>query len=125
MSEVITYKNDEFACFCQIKLDSDERILISIASAPTPSIKIMELDLEGIAPTKTIWEFSPIMAGGYAAYIEKMIKMFVDSELEANDEIKQPLDAIRDKLLPCHSVKEVLHALIDAERNMRLNEIDE
>ncbi len=124
MSKVITYKNDESACFCQIELDDGERILISIASAPSPSIKILEL-VQGTIPTKTIWEFNATMAGGYGAYIEKMIKMFVDSRLDANDEIKQPLDAIRDKLLPCHSVKEVLHALIDAERNMRLNEIDE
>ncbi len=124
MSEVITYKNDKFACFCQIKLDSGERILISIASAPSPSIKILELAL-GTIPTKTIWEFNPTMAGGYRAYIEKSIKIFTDPKLEASDEIKQPLDAIRDKLLPCHSVKEVLHVLLDAERNARLNDIDE
>ncbi len=116
MSKVITYRNDKYGCFCQIKLDSGERILISIASTPSPSIKIKKLAF-GIFPIKTIWEFNPTMAGGYRAYIEKSIKIFTDPKLENSDEIKQPLDVIRDKLLPCHSVNEVLHALIDAERN--------
>lgn len=113
MSKVITYKNDKFRCFCQLQLDSKERILISIAGTPAPSIKISKLGLGGLIPTKTIWEFTPTMAGGYDAYVGKMINMFIDKK---NENIKHPLDAIRDHLLPCRSIEEVLNVLLKAER---------
>ena len=51
MGEVITYMNaGEIGIFCQIKLDSEERILISIGKEDDTSespggIKILELDL--------------------------------------------------------------------------------
>jgi hypothetical protein len=75
MSEVVAYRNDKYRCFCQIKFDSGERILISIASIPKPSIKIFKL-IGGFLPIQTIWEFNPSIAGGYNAYVEKLIHMF-------------------------------------------------
>lgn len=50
LSKIITYKNDKYRCFCQIKLNSGERILISIAGTPTPSIKVSKLALGGLYP---------------------------------------------------------------------------
>lgn len=113
MSKVITYKNDKFRCFCQIKFDNGERILISIASSQNPSVKISKLGLGGLIPIRTIWEFTPTMAGGYDTYVRKLIAMFIDLEKNTN---KHPLDAIRDKLLPSHSIDEAIRILLSAER---------
>lgn len=55
------------------------------------------------------------MAGGYDAYIRKMVKMFHDP-LAA--EPKHPLDTFRDCLLPCKSIAEVQKFLFEAERNL-------
>jgi hypothetical protein len=76
MSSVVTYANNEPQCFGQIKFDSGERVLISIASAPTPSIKIMGLALGSLILRQTIWEHNPTMAGGYNAYVKKLMEMF-------------------------------------------------
>jgi hypothetical protein len=55
------------------------------------------------------------MAGGYDAYVRKMIQMFQDSSaLEA----KHPLDVLRDRLLLCKSISEVRDSLFEAERNL-------
>jgi|GEM_PF-1515210 len=115
MGNVIAYKNNNSQCFCQIKLDNRERILISIAGTPTPSIKVFKL-LWGMIPIKSIWKLSSTMAGGYDTYIKKVIAMFITAK-DKND-MKHPLDAIRDKLLPCQSVEEVLQVLIDAEKRV-------
>ena len=55
MSKVITYKNEGAkGVFSQIKLNSGERILISIGDN---IIKIYKLGLFGAIPTKTIWQY--------------------------------------------------------------------
>lgn len=113
MGTVMTYANNKYQCFCQVKLESGERILISIASAPTPSVKIMKLILFGLIPFQTIWEYSPTMAGGYEAYVRKMIMMFQDP---LASEPKHPLDILRDRLLPCRSILDVRTSLFEAER---------
>lgn len=110
MSKIVTYKNDKYRCFCQIKLDSGERILISIAAIPTPSIKVSKLAL-GLVPIQTIWEYNPTMAGGYEAYARKTFNMFVNSEAT-----NHPLDAIVDTLLPCKSIEDVRYVLLETER---------
>lgn len=110
MSKIVTYKNDKYRCFCQIKLDSGERILISIAAIPTPSIKVSKLAL-GLVPIQTIWEYNPTMAGGYEAYAKKTFDMFVNPEAP-----KHPLDAIVDTLLPCKSIEEVRYVFLEGER---------
>jgi hypothetical protein len=113
MSKVITYKNDKVRSFCQIKLDNKERILISIASVPKPSVRISKLALGGLVPVKTIWEFNPTMAGGYNSYIKKLMNMFLEPE---QDEMINPLDAIKNKSLPCKSINEVLHSILEFEK---------
>ena len=90
-------------------------MLISIASAPTPSIKIFKMGLFGIFPIQTIWEYNPTMAGGYEAYVRKMMMMFQDPLAK---ELKHPLDILRDRLLPCRSIAEVRDSLFNAERSV-------
>ena len=62
MGKVVTYGNSKYKCFCQIKLDSGERLLISIVNIPTPSVKLMKLRFFGLCPVQTIWEYNPTMA---------------------------------------------------------------
>ena len=115
MSKVVTYANNKYLCYCQIKLDSGERVLISIASTPTPCVKLKKLIFFGMWPIQTIWEYNPTMAGGYESYVRKMMQMFQDpSALES----KHPLDILRDRLLPCRSISEVLDSIFEAERNL-------
>jgi hypothetical protein len=59
VSTVVTYRNNERQCFCQIKFDTGERALISIAAAPTPSVKVLKLAFGGLIPRQTIWEYNP------------------------------------------------------------------
>ena len=115
MSRVVTYANNKYLCYCQIKLDSGERVLISIASAPKPSVQLKKLSFFGLWPVQTIWEYNPTMAGGYEAYVRKMMQMFqYPSALES----KHPLDVLRDRLLPCRSISEILDSIFEAERNL-------
>jgi len=116
MSEVVRYSNTKLTCYCQIKLDSGERILISIATAPAPCVKIKKLVFNGMLPIQTIWEYNPTMAGGYDAYIKNMMQMFLSTEQ------KHPLDILRDQLLPRKSISEVQKYLLDAESGIHKNE---
>lgn len=111
LSKIIAYKNDKYRCFCQIKLDNGERILISIAGTQTPSIKVSKLAFGGLIPIQTIWQYNPTMAGGYEAYARKTFNMFVNPKTP-----KHPLDAIVDKLKPCKSIEEVRYVFLEAER---------
>jgi len=115
MGKVVAYANNNYQCYCHIKLDSGERVLISIASAPTPSVKVMKLAFFGLWPIQTIWEYNPTMAGGYEHYVRKMMIMFQDPLAV---EPKHPLDILRDRLLPCRSISEVRDFLFEAERNL-------
>jgi len=110
MSEVVTYKNTKYQCFCQIKFDSGERVLISIASLPKPSVKILRLFF-GFVPIQTIWEYNPTMAGEYYAYVRNMMEMFPP---DPNGSI-EPLDVIRDTLLQCESIDEARITLLSCE----------
>lgn len=111
MSTVVTYQNNERQCFCQIKFDTGERVLISIAAAPTPSVKVLKLVLGGLVPRQTIWEYNPTMAGGYNAYVENLMRMFHPN----SGEPAHPLDVIRDTLLPCTSLAEARWTLLNCE----------
>jgi hypothetical protein len=115
LGKVVTYANNKLQCFSQIKLDNGERVLISIATTQTPSVKVMKLAFLGLWPIQTVWEYNPTMAGGYDAYVRKMIAMFQDP---LADEPKHPLDILRDRLLPCRSIAEVRESLFQAERNV-------
>lgn len=113
-SKVIAYQNTDRVCFCQIKFSSRERILISIASVPEHSIKVIKL-LAGLVPYRTIWEFNATKAGGKDPNAG-MIAMFTD---QTAPEVKHPLDAIILKLVPCRSCNEALHVLQQAEKAYR------
>lgn len=107
MTKLIAYKNTDKVCFCQIKFRSRERILISIANIPGPSIKVIKL-LAGIIPFKTIWEFSAANTPGKDPHAG-LISMFTDKKVD------HPLDAIIIKLVPCRSCSEAISVLRQAE----------
>jgi hypothetical protein len=90
MAEVITYKP---SAFCQLKLASRERVLISCAQT---GIKIMKLGMWGFIPTKTIadWPLSRLAVA---------IHIFAD---ESNPG-QHPLEAIKNKLMTCSSIREI------------------
>jgi hypothetical protein len=90
MAEVISYKP---GAYCQLKLASRERVLISCAQT---GIKIMKLSLGGLIPTKTIPDW-PV------SRLEKAIDVFAE---EANPS-QHPLEAIKNKLITCSSIREI------------------
>ena len=100
MSSIVTYKNTEDQCFCQIKFDSGERVMISIAAMPVPSIKVFRMKLGGLLTGETVWEYSAAMAGGNAEYVQALRTMF------AGGALNEPLDDIKDVLLECRSIDE-------------------
>lgn len=116
MSKVIAYKNTDRLCFCQMQFDSKERILISIANVPGPSIKVIKL-LAGIIPSKTIWEFSAATAGEKDAY-NRLVAVLRE---QTGTQSKHSLDAIIKKLLPCKSCREAVRALSQTEEETLRN----
>ena len=111
MSKVIAYQNTDRHCFSQIRFDSRERILISVANHPVHSIKVIKL-LAGIIPYKTVWEFS--LPEGVTAGPAKLISLFAD---KSDKKVDHPLDAITVKLLTCRSCSEAAWVLQQAERS--------
>jgi hypothetical protein len=110
VSKIIAYKNTDRHCFSQIRFDSRERILISVANTPVHSIKVIKL-LAGIIPYKTVWEFSlpeeEMDAHG------KLISLFAH---QSAMKIDHPLDAITTKLLTCRSCNEAIRVLQRVEK---------
>lgn len=96
MAEIITYKP---GAYCQLKLASGERVLISCAQT---GIKIMKVALAGLIPTRTIasWPISELASA---------IEIFADEGIP----MQHPLDAIKSKLLSCASIKEVEQACVN------------
>ena len=111
MSKVIAYQNTARHCFSQIRFDSRERILISVANHPVHSIKVIKL-LAGIIPYKTIWEFS--LPEEEKDGNGKLISLF---ERQSAEKVEHPLDAITTKLLTCRSCNEAVWVLRQAERS--------
>jgi hypothetical protein len=111
MSKVTVYRNTDRHCFCQIKFQSGEHVLVSVANVPEPGIKVMKL-LFRIFP-KTIWEFS---AAGEKDAHDKMIDMFTD---QGAPRASHPLDAITVKLCSCRSCQEAVRTLLQAEERYR------
>lgn len=111
MTTVVTYRNNERECYCQLKFESGERVLVSIAAAPTPSVMVRKLAFGGLVPRQTVWEYNPTMAGGYNAYVQDLIKMFPPD----TDESEHPLDAISSALFPCASIDEARRTLLRCE----------
>ncbi|MFQ5715063.1 MAG: hypothetical protein ACE5GU_13630 [Candidatus Scalinduaceae bacterium] len=92
MSRIIRKRNDSRQIFCNIELDSKERILISVAHT---GLKIFKLKL-GTIPVKTV-----ISMG-----LEEMVEHFADPE-----HYEEPiLDFIVAKILTFKSIKEIMDA---------------
>jgi hypothetical protein len=108
MASVVTYVNKSSQCFCQIKFESGERVLISIAGPPNAGVKIMTL-LLGVIPTQTVWEYSAAMAGDFDSYVHRFHLMF--------PKLQHPLDSIRDHLLACRSIPEARDSLMTLQRS--------
>ena len=115
MSEVIVYANSVLRSYCQIKLDSGERVLISILSNRKAGVKVMKLSLFGFWPTATLWEYTPTKAGGEETFFQNMIAMFPDT---LSAERRHPLDIVCERLLLCKSTAEVRTSLQQAERSL-------
>jgi hypothetical protein len=111
MSSVVRERDDGQQCWCQIRFDSGERVLISIAGKPTASVKVLRLALAGLIPVKTIWELTSAKVGGHDAYIDCFMKMFMSNE----NEINRPLRAIRNALLQCSSIDDARRLISDRE----------
>ena len=101
MSSIVRERDDGSQCWCEILFDSGERVLISIASAPTASIKVMRLVFAGLIPVKTVWELTPAKVGGHKAYVSCFMRMFLINE----GKLQRPLKAIRNVLLRCSSIE--------------------
>jgi hypothetical protein len=101
MSKVIAYKNTQQHCFCQIRFRSRERIMVSIASVPVHSVRIIKL-VAGIFPVKTVWEYTASSVNEKAAHKELIALFLGQSEKKAD----HPLDAIIIRLLECRSSNE-------------------
>ena len=100
--EVVAYKP---GAFCQLKLSSGERIFISCAQT---GIKISKLSFGGFVPTKTLAEW-PV------SRLESAISIFADPAQPS----QHPLEAIKNKLISCASIKEV-EAVCGASRTEEL-----
>ena len=115
MGKVVNYAYNKYQRFCQIKLDNAQRVLISVTTVVNPGVTVIKLCFFGLFPSKTIWEYNPTMAGGYGAYVRKMMMMFQDP---LGNEPKHPLDSLIDRILPCTSISEVKKSLLEAERSL-------
>lgn len=113
VSKVIAYKNTERHCFCQIRFSSRERVMVSIASVPVHSVKVIKL-IAGIFPLKTIWEYTASAANEKAAHKE-LITLFLG---RSDNKADHPLDAIIIKLLACRSCTEAVLMLRDAQQDV-------
>jgi hypothetical protein len=120
MSSVVSYQNTDKQCFCQIKFDSGERVLVSIASRPTPSVKIVQMALSGLVPRGAVWEFNAVMAGSVGAYAQNLMRMFPPNARES----AHPLDVIKDALLQCRSIAECQSLLAARQRHVQAPQSD-
>ena len=94
MAQVVTYKNQPPGkMYCQLKLDSGERILVSIADS---GIRISKLGFGGRFRTGTIWKCG-------RDEIREAYKLFEDPEKP----IDSTLDAIKDRLSSFKSIADV------------------
>jgi hypothetical protein len=109
MGTVVSYANNKRQCFCQIKFESSERILISISGPPNAAVKIYKL-LFAVIPVKTVWECSAITTGSFDRYVQRLNAMF--------PEVAHPLDSIRDRFLKLKSIQEALDMLVATEKNI-------
>lgn len=101
MSDIITYKNDNYQSYCQIKLDDGNRILISIAQT---GVKVMKLKWGGMIPAGDIFNISTqnLFSEDYRFARERLTERSLALNM---------LDVFRDILLPCKSLPKVEQVL--------------
>ena len=90
MGQKITYQNDDKKKFCQIKLDSGERILVSVAQS---GVKIYKL-LVGTIPMGTV----------YNADLKTAVDLFMKKEDWGKPVL---LDKIVNRIINSKSTKEI------------------
>ena len=90
MGKIITYRNEGLkGVFCQVMLNNNERVLISLAGN---YIKVLKLVLGGNIPVKSVWK----------------LEIFILQELlRRNDIYEHPLDLLKNKIVDCNSSKDV------------------
>lgn len=105
MGKVITYKNEGAkGVFSQIKLDSGERVLSSMAAN---EIKIFKLKFFGAIPSATIWEYPDLFG-------------FFDL-LTANGYSGHPLDVLVEKVKKFNSIDHLQNELNNFVENYKKN----
>jgi hypothetical protein len=91
MGIVQTYKNDGIkGVYSQIKLDSSEKVLISIGR---DEIKIFRMKLGGLIPGKSVWHFSDLYK-----FTELLNEKGIDSH---------PLDVLVEKVKAFSSIEDL------------------
>ena len=99
MSEVVTYRNEPGrAAFCQIRLDSGERVVISVVDM---EVKIVGQRLGGRLPAATLWRSKDV---------DRLIALFGDPA----DPGKHPFEAMRDRILAIPSIEALERFLASA-----------
>lgn len=106
MGKVVTYMNGLDTAFCQIELESKERIFISLGrdeqKIESPcGVKIFEMDPIGVSPVMEIWGSTDLW---------KLELLFAVKEDGTPCE-KFFLDCVRDRLINCKTIKEVRQKL--------------
>lgn len=114
MSSVVKERDDGVQCWSQIRFDSGERVLISIAGKPSLSVTLFRLAFAGLIPVKKIWELNEAKAGGHDAVVHQFMKIFPDQ----TDGFRRPLEDIRDALLKCSSIEEACRMLSERESSI-------
>ena len=90
LAEIITYKPGEY---CQIRLASGERVLISCAQS---GIKILKLGFGGLIPARTVMDW-PV------SQLASVVEIFADE----SKPMQPPLEAIKNRLITCSSINEI------------------
>ena len=111
MSYVVRERDDGNQCWCQIRFDSGERVLISIAGKPTVSVTVFRLLFGGLIPSKKVWELTSDQAEGHDAVVHEFMRMFMPDQ----NDWRRPLEAIRDALLQCSSIEQARTMLSERE----------
>lgn len=92
MSQVIRERNSGTQCFSTIRLDSGERVMVSIAAG---EVVICKLKWAGLFPSHRLWS---------SADPDQLARVFFDTDLPTD----HPLESVRNAVLECRSTDELL-----------------
>ena len=97
----VTYRNNPTQCFCQVRLDSGERVLVSGAAG---EIKLVKLRLGGLMPGATI---ATISSG-------QLVQLFKPMLADPLFPMKHPLDLMAMMVAANSSINE-LKGFLDSD----------